>query len=202
MWRGVKITVPPAAGPLGAALLRTRLRIDPTGDAAVDAADDLLLEVFEAQAVAYIEGPDGIGVALMAQTWARTLSAFEPVLVLPGSPVKSVSAVHYMDIDGAWQVLDAATYRLLDGRDDAAIVPALGASWPAVAAAPDVVVVEYVLGAPTPALANAALVGVVGLLVGHYWEHREAVISGLSVAEVPLGVEAILGRQSSAGAAG
>lgn len=202
MWRGVKVKVRPAVAPLGAALLRTRLRIDPTGEAPVDTADSALLESFEAAAVALIDGPDGIGVALMAQTWTRTLDQFEPMLALPGAPVVSVSEVRYMDPDGAWQVVDPAVYRLLDGRDQAALVPVLGASWPVVASAPDVVEVDYVLGAETPTLAHPSLVAAVGLMVGHFWENREAVAAGVSVAELPLGVQHILAHHSRAGAAG
>lgn len=202
MWRGVKVTVPPAVAPLGAALLRTRLRIDPTGDAGIDVADDALLESFEAAAVALIDGPNGIGVALMAQTWTRSLDDFEPVLELPGAPVVGVSEVRYMDTDGVWQVLDPAAYRVLDGRDRVALVPVLGGTWPKVALAPDAVVVEYVLGSENPALAQPALVAAVGLMVGHFWENREAVAAGVSVAELPLGVQHILAHHSRAGASG
>jgi len=202
MWGRVKVSVPPAALPLTAAGLRIRLRVMVTGDDTDDAADEALLEDMCAAAVAEVDGPDGIGVAMMRQTWALSLDGFAPVIGLPGAPVAAVVSVRYLDPAGVWQDLDAARYRVALGSDPARLVP-IGLGWPAVLHGPDVVEILYALGADDAALVDQGLVTAVAMLAGHYWENREAVVVGGGAAvEVPLGVQRALNRHRRGRVAG
>lgn len=187
MWGQVTIKTPAAVLPLTAADLRARLNID-------DATGDPLLVDFIRAAVSEVDGPAGIGVAIMAQTWTLTLDRLPARITLPGAPVTGVSAIRYLDATGAWVVIPAASYRLAAGSEPARIVLAPGASWPAVAPGAGVVEVDYQLGAATAAAADPGLVTAVAMLAGHYFENREAVAAGVTLTEAPLGARHILER--------
>ena len=187
MWDRVQVKTRGAL-PLDAAAMRARLRIDST-------AEDDLLEDFLAAAASEIDGPDGVGVALMAQTWTLTLDAWPLEIVLPGWPVTGVSVVRYLDADGAEQTLDhAATLRLATSAGVARLLRKPGASLPQTLAQAAVVEVDYTLGRATAAEVDPGLVTALALLAGHYYENREGVVVGVAAAEVPLGVRHILDR--------
>lgn len=202
IWGGVRVKARPVALPLTAAELRLRLRVAVTGDDALDAADEGLLEALCAAAVAEIDGPHGIGIALMRQTWVVTLDRFAHVLTLPGWPIVSVVAIRTLDPAGSWVDLDPARYRVALAGDVARIVP-VGAGWPGVMAGPGVIEIEYDLGAEDPADLDQGLVTAVAMLTGHYHENREAVVVGGGAAvEVPLGVQRALDRHARGRVAG
>tara|TARA_R110000744_G_scaffold39955_3_gene90753 strand:+ start:87 stop:695 length:609 start_codon:yes stop_codon:yes gene_type:complete len=201
MWGGVKVTEAPTALPLTAEQIRARLVLPLTGDATQDATDQVLLDAFQWQAVAMIDGPDGIGVAMSRQTWTRTADGFDDfrgAFLLPGAPLADVVSVHYMGGDGIWVEMAAADFRVVDGLDLARIVAIK--EWPTVAIGTGVVRVVYTMGAAPGAPINPAWIALLSLLAGHYWENREAVLVGISSAELPLGVESILRRHSRVGA--
>jgi uncharacterized phiE125 gp8 family phage protein len=195
MWAGVVVKTPGAL-PLDAAGLRARLRINTE-------AEDELLAAFLASAMSEIEGPDGWGIALMAQTWTQTLDGFSSIICLRGWPVTGIAEIRYMDPAGVWQTMDPDDYRLVSGTDPARLLPTSSFfPWPDVMSGPGVVEIDYTLGKATPAEVNAALVTAMALLAGHYYENREAVIIGPSAAKLPLGVPHIKTRFSRVPVAG
>jgi len=196
MWASVKVKSAGAL-PLAAADLRERLRIDTS-------AEDALLDDFLAAAATEIDGPDGAGVAMMAQTWCRTLDGWgHPLdgrgrrcrgILLPGGPINAVTEIRYLDADGDQQTLGHGDYfRLVTGSDPARLVLKPGASLPSLYPGPGVVEVDYSLGAAVAGDVPAGLVTALALIAGHYYENREATASG-QVVEVPLGARHILDR--------
>jgi uncharacterized phiE125 gp8 family phage protein len=186
MWASVKVKSAGAL-PLTAQDMRARLRIDTT-------AEDDLLAAFLAAAASEIDGPDGAGVAMMAQTWTRTLDGWAGQIVLPGWPVTGVAEIRYLDPDGAWQVLDhAVAFRLAAGADPAQLVRRPGAALPALHSGPGTVEIDYTLGRATAAEVDPGLVAALSLMAGHFYENREATAPG-QVHEVPLGARHILAR--------
>lgn len=183
MWDRVKVVTKPAGDVLTLAELKTWLRVDVTTD------DDLLARLLKG-AAARIDGPDGIGYAMLSQTWRLTLDAFPHTIQLPGAPVKSVTSITYIDSDGTEQTLAAEDYRVDVGTDPARIEPAYGKSWPSTRHVIGAVKVDYVLGEADAADVPADLIDAVCLLVGHRYEHREA--AGENMSELPLGVEWLL----------
>ena len=187
MWSRVRIKEPGDL-PLSVADMRARLRIDGT-------AEDAELEAFLASAASIIEGPDGVGVALMAQTWTLTLDRWPGQMALPGWPVTGLNAIRYLDGDGQSQALDPTVhFRLVSGSDPALLVrqpaaPALPAVYPV----PGAVEIDYTLGHTAPANVDAGLVTALAMLTGHFYENREATTPGKAV-DVPFGVEFILNR--------
>lgn len=107
-------------------------------------------------------------------------------------PINSVASVVYDADDGTEKTLAANQYRLRQFAGLTYIIPAFGVTWPAT---------ENILGAVRVAfnagyasnndvpdtLRHAAL-----LLIGNWYENREAVSVGSTVGEVPLGYEALI----------
>lgn len=193
MFAGVVVKTRPVALPLDADQLRLRLNVDRGGDALRDAAEDDLLLGFCAAGVSDIDGPDGVGFAMLRQTWTLTRDDFAPVICLPGAPVVSVSEVRFLDADFEWQVVDPARYRLALGVEPVRLVP-IGDGWPSVASGPGVVAIDYLLGVPDVADLDQSLITAVAMLAGHYFENREAVVVGAISNELPLGPRRILER--------
>lgn len=185
MWRGVAVKTPPAVLPLAAADLAESLRVE-------DPAELGLIEEFLGRAVAAIDGPTGIGVAICAQVWTLTLDRLSGEIDLPGWPVTGVAEIRYLDAADAWQVVPAESYRLVTGTDPAVLLPRRGAAWPAVQRQRGAVQIDYTLGAADPAEADKGLVGAAALIAGHYYENRAAVEAGPEAREIPMGAAHIL----------
>jgi hypothetical protein len=68
---------------------------------------------------------------------------------------------------------------------------AIDQSWPSVACRHDAVQVEYVTGATAANLVPKPLVQAMALLVGHWYEHREASITGQAQTPIEFAVSAL-----------
>ena len=187
-WQQLTRTVAPAVPAVTLAGAKAHLRVEFSED------DSLIAGLVEA-ATAMVEGPGGIGVALVTQTWRLDLDGYLPLpLELPLGPVQAVTGITYVDQDGQEQTLDPALYDAFTGSRPARIDKAFGAALPAVRRQLSAVKVTFTVGygdtaASVPADLRAAML----LIVGHLYHKREAVDrSGL--AELPMGVAAILER--------
>lgn len=181
MWNAVKVATPAASLPVSVSDAKAWLRVD-------TATEDSVIEAMVRAAIARIDGPSGIGWAMMAQTWALSLDEFPDTILLPGAPVKSVTSISYVDTAGAAQTLDESTYRVDISMDQARITPAYGQAWPAIRQITGAVTVTYVVGEASAANVPADLKAAVNLLTAHLYENREAsTVQSLTV--LPLGVE-------------
>jgi len=181
-WSRLVRTVEPAAPVISLAEAKRHLRVLHDDDDA-DIAE--LVEV----ATAAIEGPNGIGVALSPQTWRMSLDQFPCEITVPLGPVTEISSIAYTDANG-----DPATVSSWRADLDAQplkIWPARNAVWPSLVCEPGAVKVTFVAGfTKTPPDLKAAM----KLLVGHFYENREAVTTDLKAVDLPMGVDAILNR--------
>lgn len=185
MWHGVTVKTKPVGSVITVEKLKARLRVD-------HADEDVLLADLLKGAVARIDGPSGIGFAMMGQTWRKSLDCFPYcTILLPGAPVKSIAAVTYLDVNGDEQTVDPADYRLDVDAEPARLEPAFGKSWPASRFVKGAVKIDYVLGENDAADVPADLIDAVCLLVAHRYENREAVAEG-AMSAVPLGFESIV----------
>lgn len=157
-----------------------------------DDEDPVLTALIEA-ATAHVDGYAGIlGRALMTQTWRFSFAGFSSCLRLPLAPARSV-VVKYRDGENAEQTLDPGVYQLLEDSLSPRVSLALNQSWPgSVAAREDAVTVEAVCGYESAAKVPAAIRQAILLLVGHWFENREAVVIGQAPAELPLAVDRLL----------
>jgi uncharacterized phiE125 gp8 family phage protein len=183
-------TVPPAETPVSLDEAKLHCRVDHN-------AEDALITGLIAAAATHLDGWTGIlGRALVNQTWRQTLPGFPSgaVIGLALAPVQSITSITYHDGANVEQTLAPAVYALLDDQLGPFVTLQVGQSWPATFAREDAVTVTYVAGyGPTRTDLPEAIRHAMLLLIGHWYEHREAVVNGASKAQLPLAVQALLG---------
>lgn len=177
-------TTEPSELPVTVAEAKAQTRID-TG------AEDALVERLLGAATDYIEGPYGIGVCMMEQTWELKLDYFPDCIKIPLYPVLSVEKIEYEDPDGATQTVDTDAYRVDTHNNPARITVNSDYSWPTPLHAANAVTVTFKAGySSTPESLRHAIL----LMASHWYENREAVTLGGTPQTMPMAVESILNR--------
>lgn len=175
-------TTAPSTTPVDLVLAKVQCRVEHDDD-------DAFIQSLIGAAARHIERI--LGRAVMPQVWRLELPAWQDVVVLPVEPVRSV-VVTYTDAAGDEQTLDAATYSL-------SAWPSMATEWRFVSGAlrPElgdgVYPVSFAIEAgyaDADAVPDDVKVAV-QMLVGHWYQHREAVASG-AMSEVPMGVSALI----------
>lgn len=151
---------------------------------------DLILEARE-----HVEGVTGR--QLITATWEIWLDRFPGWWIdLPRPPLQTVSWVRYYDTadvlqtlsTDVWQFTAPAGPRGRRGR----VVLKEGQSWPDHRIRPDAIRIQFVAGyGPGADAVPRALRRAMKLLIGHWYEHREAV-AGSGRSAIPIGVKALL----------
>lgn len=181
---GLALYTAPAAEPLTTAEAKLHLRV-------VTSADDALIASLIVAARRLAEQETGR--QLVTATWELHLDSWPAcgVISLPRPPLQSVTHVKYYDAADVLQTLATTLYDVDDKALAPRIVRADGATWPTLDVRPNAVVIRFVAGygaaGAVPDNVKAAML----LMVGHWYSHREAVISG-AVADLPLGVQYLL----------
>ena len=125
--------------------------------------------------------------AINSRTETLILDNWLAVIELPWWPVQTVDSVRYTDPDSVEQSI---TDYILDNRwYPAKLKPAPGTNWPAVLAEERVITIEATVGmTELPSdLKQAAL-----LMIGHFYENREAVASGPAPHTMPMAVQYLI----------
>lgn len=151
--------------------------------------DDAYIGATIEAAVATLEAATGR--ALGTRGYKLTLTAWPASdrIYLPVSPLVSVEKITYTDEAGVSRVLNPAQYHLDESAEPALLTPAYGGSWPTVRQQAGAISIEYTAGyeaAPAP-LKQALL-----LLIGHWYENREAIVIGTTATELPFAVQYIV----------
>jgi uncharacterized phiE125 gp8 family phage protein len=181
-WTRLVRTVPPASPVVSLVEARRHLRV-------LHDDDDADIEAIIDAAIAAIEGPNGIGIALSPQTWRLSLDHFPCEIVVPLGPVTAVTSVGYTDSSGSPQTVAGLRFDL--DESPLRIWPARDKAWPETYCEPGAVKVTFVCGyASLPQDLRWAIL----LLVGHFYENREAVTYDLKAVDLPMGVASILER--------
>ncbi len=136
------------------------------------------------------------GRSLTTQTWERVLDAFPASELELGMPaadtedrVLSIVSVVYIDANGDSQTMDSADYSLDSDTPPGWILPsqALG-TWPATLDTANAVRVRFTTGySPAADKGRALLRSWMRMQVGNLYKFREAIVAGVSVAELPSG---------------
>jgi uncharacterized phiE125 gp8 family phage protein len=173
-WDRLTRVAAPAVAPLLLAAAKEHLRVDGSRE------DDLIQAAIDA-AIGCVDGPRGIGVCMIEQTWRLSLDSFHSVdgrrvVEVPLGPVRSIDSVEYVDGLGATMTLDPSEYVVDLDADPARIVPAWGKCWPVHRCQPGAVKVTFKAGfGSTAAAVPASLVAALKLIVGDLYANREAV---------------------------
>lgn len=181
----LKLIIPPAMEPITPQEAKSHLRIDGNDD-------DMLISSLIAAAREYCETFQNR--AYITQTWEMTLDSFPQMpLKLPKPPLQSVDSIKYINQDGIETVFDAANYVVDTDSEPGRIALAPGVSWPNVTLKPiGGVKIRFTAGygdaSAVPKMVKQAIL----LLVGHWYENREAVLTESISKEIEFAVHALL----------
>lgn len=162
-----------------------------------DLDDTYITSLIEA-AAGFVDGIYGMGFCLMPQTWEMALDRFNSEVKIPIYPVSSVASVAYVDSEGAEQTVASSVYQLNNYGSSPNITLKYNQNWPTSRNIADAVKIRFIAGFESlpEDLKHAVL-----LLVGHWYENREAATSSGTFSETPFAVKAILNKYAVAGIA-
>jgi len=177
----------PASEPITTAEAKSHLRVD-------FADDDTLIAALVTAARQMFEELNGR--ALFTQTWKLTLDRWPASgrIELPRPPLVSVTSIKYIDSAGVESTFSSGDYVVETGRTPGRVSLGYDKSWPTATLRPaSPITITYVAGWTTTAAIPERYKAAIKLLVGHWYENREAIItSGAMPKALPLGFESIV----------
>jgi uncharacterized phiE125 gp8 family phage protein len=132
--------------------------------------------------------------ALMTQTLELVIDEWPSggVIELPRPPLQSVSSITYRTSDGETLTLAATDYVVAADGTPGRVVLADGVGWPNDELWPaEAIRVRYVAGHGAAASVPQSLRQAMLLVIGHWYEHREAVSDGAALHDVPMAVDVL-----------
>lgn len=138
--------------------------------------DDAYVRALIQQAMAYIAGPHGIGIALTTQDYRLSLDCLSRTISIPLRPIQRVVSITYRDEADAVQTIDPETY-WVDVDQSPAIIQ-FKSDLPAVSAQPGAVKITVRAGYGDSDRVPADLKGAIRLLVAQWFRTREALVEG------------------------
>jgi uncharacterized phiE125 gp8 family phage protein len=189
------LVTPPTADPITLVEAKAHARVE------VD-DDDGLLAGYIIAARVHLETETRR--AFLTQTWDQSLDYDWPCEKVRGSvqrrivmarpPLVSVTSISYVDTTGTTQTLAANQYKVAKAdTGDWFIEPAYGVTWPSVRREMAAATVRFVAGyGSNPGDVPEPLRQAMLLLIGHWYENREAIIVGNIVSELPLAVASLV----------
>jgi uncharacterized phiE125 gp8 family phage protein len=180
-----KITTGPESEPVSLAEAKAHIR-ETSGD------QDALITGLIQSAREYAETVTGL--KLMEQTITAVCDSFPRAggnIALPVGPVLSVTSLTYTDEDGTEETFNGFTLDNYDTPPKLVLNP--GESWPGVTLhTANPVKITYLAGFSSASAVPAKLKQAILLLVGHWFENREEVITGIESFTVPVAAETLL----------
>ena len=176
MWYPATVSTAISAEPVTVDEAKKRLHIDGIDDDA-----DLLTII--SQARAHLE--QRTGTRLAPQGLTVKCDCFDDLARLPTAPITAVASISYIDTAGNAQTLSNTVYELRADGLEAAIVLKYGQQWPGIQSGSRITIVLTAGYTELPPDLKGALL----LLVGHWYENREASISSVMEIPIPIGVD-------------
>lgn len=189
-----RLITPPAAPLVSLEEAKAHCRVDHSDD-------DELIKGLVNDVTDWLDGYGGVlERALINQTWRTYLSCWPPCKIrFPLAPVSTIISVKYFDANNAEQTLQTMNYWEAPLEDPLSPFLAFkpNASLPTLYERLDAIAVDFIAGFGGDATSvPAKIIRAAKLLIGHYYENREASIVGTSVAEQPLGVASLIAPAS------
>lgn len=175
-----QVVVPPDEEPISLEEAKVFLRVDSDYE-----GDDDLIESLITAARQHVELT--CNRALVTQEWSGVFASFPSTGLCLPSPLQSVDDVEIY-VNGAATVFSA--YRLRS-QEPALMMPSSG-SWPDVDDRIDAITVEITVGYGDAGDVPKPIKTAMLMMIGQWYNTREAVIVGTIVAEVPMSVNALL----------
>lgn len=138
--------------------------------------------------------------AFITQTWTLTLDGFgdctymnNGMIYVPRPPLIGVSSIAYLDTAGTSQTWSSSLYRVDATSEPGRIEPAYGQTYPTTRGVTGDVTITHTCGYGAAASAVPGdIKQAIVLLVGHWYENREAVLVGTISKQVEFSVESLL----------
>lgn len=111
---------------------------------------------------------------------------------LPKPPAASVTSIGYTDTSGSAATVSGGDYSLLADDEPARVVPVYGLNWPSARLVEQAVTVTYQAGYGAATAVPQSIKQAILLMVGHWFEQREAAITGTIISEVPLAAQRLI----------
>jgi uncharacterized phiE125 gp8 family phage protein len=191
-----RVTAEPTVEVVSLDTARRHLNLDNDGDSPPAHEDDSLIAIYLRAARMTVEKYTERRLVPTALEYA--VDRFPcGALKLPGSPLREVTSISYVDADEVVQTLDTSLYAVDTYSEPGWLLPKAGTVWPYAKCVVNAVKINYVAGYDGPddideRPAPSPLVAAVLLTLAQLYENREAVVVGTTVAELPLGVKYLL----------
>lgn len=176
----------PASEPITTAQAKTHLRVN-------NSDDDTLIDLMITRARTAVE--EYTRRQLLTATYKVFLDGWPDVIKLPRPPLQSVTHIKYYDAStNTLTTWSSANYQVDIYSYPARIVPVQGVSWPSLYSRLNPIEIQYVCGHANtgadlvPPQATLAMMQ----LLAHWYEIREATISGTIIADVPMAVQMLM----------
>ena len=176
----------PATEPVTLAEAKAFLRVDGSDE------DSFISTLITA---ARLHAESVTGRATISQTWRVVIEAWpeDRILRLPVAPLKALSEIRAYDAEGNETVLPLADFQPGSGQAPALLYVPTPVSGMPLTRRHDAIEIDYVAGfGDAPADVPEDLRHAVLMLVGHWFEHRDAVIVAGSGAVVPAGFDRLV----------
>ncbi len=150
--------------------------------------DDALLSSLILSAVEAVQQRSGR--TLGTEQWTVSYPGVSGDILLPKSPVQTIDAATYYDVNGAQQTLDLGQfYRWID-EDKAIIRPKAAAFWPATQMREDAISFTFTVGygANLPEPLKTAI----KMIVSFLYQNRESTMVGRSITQIPIAADDLI----------
>lgn len=134
--------------------------------------------------------------------WLRAFPGRE--IILPRSPLLSVTEVSYFTSDDTETIVDAAVYTVDDATKPGRIVLAESATWPtATLRSSKGVKIAFTAGyGPIASDVPERMIHAIKLIVGNFFEERQPILTGTIAQELPLNAKWLLDHDRLGGMVG
>jgi len=159
-------------------------------------AEDTFIDGLIKAATRYAENYTGS--VFVTRTLKWTIDDFprnsETALILPSGPVESITSIVYTDTDGISQTWDSGKYLLDKNFYRPRIMPAYNESWPSdVRDQMNAVEITFSAGYDTDGDdLPEDIKHAIKLIIGHWYENRQAVVMGSNLQQVPMAATSLL----------
>jgi len=186
----LKINTEPAAEPLSLMEVKDNLRLDQDAH-----TEDNLLNAYIKAARRHAEMVLSWR-AFITQTWELWLDAWpdKNYIEIPLPPLQSISSIKYYDTDDTEATFSSSYYFVDTKSEPGRVVLNYGRSWPTTTLRPaNGFCITFVAGyGDSPYDVPEEFRQGLLLIVGHFYEHREEVVAGSVIIEIPLGAKALI----------
>lgn len=180
----VVVSSAPATEPVTLIEAKAHLYVDTSND-------DTLITTMISTARIYVENYTRR--SLITQTLVARYDRFPSLFQLEKPPLQSVTSIAYLDPAGDSQTVSSGDYDVDIYSTPPRVTEAYGTTWPSTRVdVPNVVTVTYVAGYGAAAAVPETLKHAVLMLIGHWYENREATSQQINVSDIPMSVDSLI----------